>query len=292
MIRERNLFLETAAGPASLPRISRLAWERADGPRYRHRSRPRSQRHPAVQITLAGTGAVFADDGSIRQRCGVGTALVFLNNEHEVVYGHPGGGAPPWDFVYANLEGTVADLVILDLVAAHGHVLPFDPEHAVVDELLALLDLTRGAAGSVLPRRGRGDLHRRIGAADAARLAFGLLAALVEATTPEAGGEERLLAEAMSFLRARLDEGVDVAAAARHCGVSREHLSRCFARLVGEGPATWLRRQRLAQAERLLQAGDLPVSEVARRCGYASPSHFAQAFRRSSGRTPRGFRRG
>ena len=282
MIRERNLYLETAAGPASLPRITRLVWERAEGPRYRHRSRPRSQRHPAVQITLAGEGAVFAKDGTVLQRCGVGRALAFICQEHDVVYGHPGGGAPPWDFVYANLEGTVADLVVRDLVAAQGHVLPFDPEHAVVDEFLALLGL----------QRSHGDVHRRVNPADSARLAFGLLAALVEASTPEQGGEERLLAEAMSFLRAHLDEDVGVAAAARHCGVSREHLSRLFARLVGEGPATWLRRQRLAQAERLLQAGDLPVADIARRCGYASPSHFAQVFRKATGRTPRSFRRG
>ena len=38
----------------------------------------------------------------------------------------------PYDFLYANMKGAAATLMLADLVAAHGHVLRIDPEHAAV----------------------------------------------------------------------------------------------------------------------------------------------------------------
>ena len=67
----------------------------------------------------------------------------------------------------------------------------------------------------------------------------------------------------------------------------RVHLSpsqftlRCH-QAQGMSPMHWLRAQRLVHA-RLLRAGGLPVAEVARRCGYRSPSALTAALRRQGG---------
>lgn len=259
-----------------MPRIERLVWERARGKGYRHRSVRGAGVYAAVQITLAGRGAVFTDTGTIRSLVPRGRAMVFLTDRHALTYGHPGDGEA-WDFLYANLIGNVVETVIADLVATQGHVLAIDPEHAVVRALLALIPM-------------RAATQRELALAEHARLAFDLLAVLIEANQPRVDAEARLLRSAIAYLRGQFDREVDVAAVAAHCGVSREHLTRSFRSAYGIGPATWLRRQRIAQAERLLAAGTLSVAEVGRRCGFASASHFAQVFRRQVGCPPGGYR--
>lgn len=71
---------------------------------------------------------------------------------------------------------------------------------------------------------------------------------------------------------------------------ARVHLSaaqfseRCRLEL-GTSPMAWLRDLRLERARQLRALG-LPVADVARRCGYRSPSALTAALRRSGGGTP------
>ena len=83
--------------------------------------------------------------------------------------------------------------------------------------------------------------------------------------------------------RPRLD--LDHAALAAHSGASERTLERLFRRETGETLGAWRRRSRLFHALRLLAAGT-SVSETAWEVGYATPSAFIAAFRRTLGRTP------
>ena len=49
-------------------------------------------------------------------------------------------------------------------------------------------------------------------------------------------------------------------------------------------------RSLLLQAISLLSETDEPVSEIAARCGFESPSAFARVFRRQMGESPRDYR--
>jgi AraC family transcriptional regulator len=49
--------------------------------------------------------------------------------------------------------------------------------------------------------------------------------------------------------------------------------------------------RRLERAEGLLEFSRLPLGEIAKSCGFASPSHFARVFRRATGMTPGAWRR-
>ncbi|WP_416347858.1 helix-turn-helix transcriptional regulator [Caballeronia mineralivorans] len=46
----------------------------------------------------------------------------------------------------------------------------------------------------------------------------------------------------------------------------------------------------MEEAKRLLRRGDQTVTAVAALCGYENPSHFATAFRRVVGVSPRSYR--
>jgi AraC-like DNA-binding protein len=277
VISPASLHLTTDGLLPALPRIGRLEFERAADHGYRNATARRAPGDAVVQITVAGCGALLDARGAVLQRIPRGSALVFVTGQHAITYGYPPGDREPYGFLYANLAGDAAQRILAEIVARHGHVVRVDPDHAGIAALAGLL-----------PRGG--DAHRRIAAAANARLACDLLAAVVEANAPAAGADDRLLDQAMDWLRARLDRPVSVAQAAARCGVSREHLTRVFLRRCGEAPAAWLRRQRLRQAELLLRSGMHAVAEVASRCGFASSSHFAQVFRRATGSSPRRFR--
>lgn len=85
-----------------------------------------------------------------------------------------------------------------------------------------------------------------------------------------------------AWLRARWQQPLEVADLAAHCGLGvSQFAQRCRAEL-GMGAMQWLRLQRLQQA-RCWRAAGMPVAEVARRCGYRSPSALTAALRRSGG---------
>jgi transcriptional regulator GlxA family with amidase domain len=83
---------------------------------------------------------------------------------------------------------------------------------------------------------------------------------------------------------------VSAEALAAHAGVSVRHLSRLFREHVGESPASAVRRMRLEIAARLITSTDLPLAQVATRCGFGSGETLRQAFVARFGVSPRTFR--
>ena len=88
--------------------------------------------------------------------------------------------------------------------------------------------------------------------------------------------------------------GLTAADIAIPCGISVRTLHRTFA-AAGCTFAGALMHFRTQEAARMLadrRFRVLPIAEVARRCGFLDPSHFARQFRRVCGVQPREFRRG
>jgi AraC-like DNA-binding protein len=105
---------------------------------------------------------------------------------------------------------------------------------------------------------------------------------------------DRRLRELRDALRARcLETGLTPSLLATDLGISRRYLHHLFAR-AGTTFGEELMRLRLESARRMLADGrfaGLGVAEVAERCGFNEPSHFARRFRRAFGEGPTDFRR-
>ncbi len=102
--------------------------------------------------------------------------------------------------------------------------------------------------------------------------------------------QERLLRTLRSGLS---DPRLSPATLAAEHRISVRSLHYAFA-ATGTTFVEQLMRARLQRARELLadpHLRDLPVIEVAARCGFADPSHFARRFRRQFGVTPLAFRR-
>jgi len=77
-----------------------------------------------------------------------------------------------------------------------------------------------------------------------------------------------------------LDDVADVS------GLSRFHLARTFAGIVGQPVLTYARARRLSEAARLLADGAPDIMQVALAVGYGSHEAFTRAFRDQFGTTP------
>jgi AraC-like DNA-binding protein len=86
-----------------------------------------------------------------------------------------------------------------------------------------------------------------------------------------------------------LDLGLDEIC--RHVGISQRSLRRNLKAQTGMTWEEYRHRNLLLQAISLLGETDEPVSQIAARCGFASPSAFAKVFREQLGEVPSDYRR-
>ena len=97
---------------------------------------------------------------------------------------------------------------------------------------------------------------------------------------------DRRLARVLEFMSSRLDAPLTARELAKKAGISVHHFTRCFRQQIGSTPLAMLTSMRMDYAWRLLGTTDLPVSQIARLCGYTRPAAFAVAFSRQFKASP------
>jgi transcriptional regulator GlxA family with amidase domain len=80
---------------------------------------------------------------------------------------------------------------------------------------------------------------------------------------------------------------LSIDALAARLGLSTRRLERLFGGAFGMPPKRYYDLIRLHRARKLLVETDLPITEVALRCGYLSPTQFSARFHKSFGLSPR-----
>lgn len=94
------------------------------------------------------------------------------------------------------------------------------------------------------------------------------------------------IGRALWYIESHLGEPFALADVARVSGLSRFHLARTFAVLVGQPVLAFARARRLSEAARLLADGAPDILQVALAVGYGSHEAFTRAFREQFGVTP------
>jgi AraC-like DNA-binding protein len=85
-------------------------------------------------------------------------------------------------------------------------------------------------------------------------------------------------------------EPLTVARLARASGLSRWHYIRRYHQLTGRTPMADVRQERLDGARDMLLTTELPLKEIARRCGLGGAQAFSRAFAARYGQPPGAFR--
>lgn len=92
------------------------------------------------------------------------------------------------------------------------------------------------------------------------------------------------------YMQAHYSEQIRASEVARAVNYSRSYFSVSFKKVLGITMNTYVRRERVRSAMRLLKNTALSQSEIARRCGYSDVSNFKNAFREVAGCFPGKYR--
>jgi transcriptional regulator GlxA family with amidase domain len=112
----------------------------------------------------------------------------------------------------------------------------------------------------------------------------------VEAPVPAVDDDSRLFA-VLDWARSNLTADLTVEVLAERAVMSPRSFARHFRTATGTTPHSWVLAQRLARAEELLEAGDLPIEDVARLSGFGTAAALRVQFSRRRGVPPRSYRR-
>jgi AraC family transcriptional regulator len=92
------------------------------------------------------------------------------------------------------------------------------------------------------------------------------------------------------YIEQSLDRDLSIDALAEVAGLSPHYFADMFRQSTGFTPHQYVSHRRVERAQQLLADADLPLAEVAYRCGFTSQSQFTTLFRRFAGVTPGRFR--
>ncbi|PYI57551.1 hypothetical protein DLM86_00225 [Paenibacillus flagellatus] len=103
--------------------------------------------------------------------------------------------------------------------------------------------------------------------------------------------DSRRLKPAIDYMEKHFARKVYIEAVSRSVNMSPYHFSRLFKRTFGLPPVRYLTRIRVEQAKRLLIRRDMPITEVAERCGFCNLNYFDKVFKEQCGFTPLEYRK-
>lgn len=95
---------------------------------------------------------------------------------------------------------------------------------------------------------------------------------------------------AIDYIRAHYSENLNAAVLARQCNLSTSYFYRIFTQITDIPPNEFIILTRLTAAQSLLASCDLPLVQVAERCGFNSQSYFSFCFKERFGISPKAFR--
>lgn len=94
------------------------------------------------------------------------------------------------------------------------------------------------------------------------------------------------IARAQHYIELHYPEKITVSDLAALGYMSVSSLNRKFRSEVGKTPAEYLIEVRINHAKTLLRRKNIPVTEIALRCGFGSGAHFSSCFIKNTGITP------
>lgn len=139
-------------------------------------------------------------------------------------------------------------------------------------ETVALFDAIHGAEPSL---EAIGNIYRLMD-----RLLTSHLISLRE--TAERSSARKII----DYIEAHFDTELNSAGLAAEFGYTEAHFCRKFKEATGLTPANYIRIYRLERANRLLKEGELQISEVAARCGFADANYFSRCFKAHFKKSP------
>ena len=98
------------------------------------------------------------------------------------------------------------------------------------------------------------------------------------------------VARAQHYIEQRFDENITVSQLAESGHMSVSNFNRIFKKEINLTPINYLNEIRIEKSKTLLRRKDIPITEIAAKCGFGSSAHFATNFKRLTNVTPSVYR--
>lgn len=105
-------------------------------------------------------------------------------------------------------------------------------------------------------------------------------------SVPPGTPRNRKVQAATALMRRNMEAPLAIPEIAQSIGLSQKAFAEECAKTYGLGPRRLYQAIRLREARRLSAHTDLPIEEIAHRCGYLNPSALTRAFRNEFGTAP------
>ncbi|MGF7029943.1 two-component system response regulator YesN [Paenibacillus mucilaginosus] len=128
--------------------------------------------------------------------------------------------------------------------------------------------------------------------AQSAGSVLGLLDAfLEEAGTCEEPRVDANMKRLLAYIHEHYSEPLTLSEVAKHFHFNPSYLSSYFAANSKEGFNEYVNRIRIEEAAKLLRTGDVAISDIGARVGYADHSYFCKVFKKFTGMSPSRYRK-
>lgn len=226
-----------------------------------------------LQYTLKGYGIYETDEKQYQVKEGMGFLVRMPENSRYYLPEE----AEEWDFFYLHFDGDAAYPFFRTVQELTGSCFQLRQDCPVVRTFQQVFETCR-QLGTLELYEGGEVLYR-------------ILSQLLRELEVPAMGGSSLIEKVSSYLKAHFASVSGIGETAQICGVSHEHLTRCFREETGQTPIQYLTRLRLEHAIYLLLNTGEPIQTVAVSCGFVSGNYFAKVFRQHLKCSPEEYRR-
>lgn len=232
-----------------------------------------------LHVVLSGTGTLYAGGQVLHPHFG---QIFLLKHNEEVRY--IADGENPWEYCWVTYNGTEAKRLSDEIGFTEGiYCLDSDVDASQFFELIYRMH-EKPEMNYINDLRRRGIL-----------LEF--LALALEATEDKAKRMSRrtdyqadvYVKRAKDFIHYNYAT-IRVSDIVEYIGFSRSYFTTIFKKYTGFSPQEYLLQYRLKQACHLLEAGDLPVRDIASQIGYGNQLIFSRMFKNAYGISPSEYR--
>lgn len=107
-----------------------------------------------------------------------------------------------------------------------------------------------------------------------------------EAAVRSIAKHQKVLMDTDRYIQAHLSEDLSLEVLAKQCNLAPNYFHRIFKTAFGRSPAKQVEYHRITAARRELVNAELPLDELAAKCGFSSQSYFCSRFKKATGKTP------
>lgn len=100
----------------------------------------------------------------------------------------------------------------------------------------------------------------------------------------------RLVSDALCFIDENFSEPLQLEDISASVFLSPAYFQRIFTEIMRKSPGRYLTEKRVSYAKQLLSSSNMPMTEIAQRCGFSSQSYFNYVFRKEVGVCPGRYR--